>query len=316
MNTLTSVKGRRRIRVEDQRQGHGFAWRWRMIALPGILAAAQALVPASYAWQAPALPQAGTPSPLGNSKVLPPLLQGIGIDQRLNEQVPLDLHFRDEFGKTVRLGDYFGKKPVILSLVYFDCPMLCTMAENGLLHSLQEVKFTVGREFDVLTVSFDPHDTVELAAAKKAVYVGLYGRKGAETGWHFLTGDEAEIQQLTHAVGFRYRYDPQAKQFVHATGIMLLTPQGRIARYFYGIYYPSRDLRLGLVEASANKIGSPVDEVLLFCCRYDPATGKYGVIISRIMQISGLMTILFIGGLILIALQGPPGGKRTVISAS
>jgi len=270
-----------------------------MVALAATLTVAPALVPESYAGQAPAVPQAGTPSLLGNSKVLPPLLQGIGIDQKLNEQVPLDVHFRDEFGKTVRLGDYFGKKPVILSLVYFDCPMLCTMAENGLLHSLQEVKFTVGHEFDVLTVSFDPHDTVELAAAKKAVYVGLYGRKGADAGWHFLTGDEAEIQQLTRAVGFRYRYDPQAKQFVHATGIMLLTPQGRVARYFYGIYYPSRDLRLGLVEASANKIGSPVDEVLLFCCRYDPSTGKYGVIISRIIQISGLMTILFVGGVIL-----------------
>ncbi len=234
-----------------------------------------------------------------NAKVLPPLLQGIGIDQKLNEQVPLDLQFRDETGKAVTLGDYFGKKPVILSLVYFDCPMLCTMAENGLLHSLQEVKFSVGNQFDVLTVSFDPHDSAELAAAKKAVYVGLYGRKGAERGWHFLTGDEASIEQLTRAVGFRYRYDAQAKQFVHATGIMLLTPQGKIARYFYGIYYPSRDLRLGLVEASANKIGSPVDEVLLFCCRYDPATGKYGVMISRILQVSGLMTVLSIGGLVL-----------------
>jgi protein SCO1 len=300
MNTLAGIKGRKGIWANVQSQGHGFAWRWWMIVLPGILAIAQVFAPCwARAGQAPALPQAEAPSPLGNAKVLPPLLQGIGIDQKLNEQVPLELHFRDELGNTVRLGDYFGKKPVILSLVYFDCPMLCTMAENGLLHSLQEVKFTVGHEFDVLTVSFDPHDTVELAAAKKAVYVGLYGRKGAETGWHFLTGDEAEIQQLTRAVGFRYRYDPQAKQFVHATGIMLLTPQGRIARYFYGIYYPSRDLRLGLVEASANKIGSPVDEVLLFCCRYDPATGKYGMLISRVMQISGLMTILVLGGLIL-----------------
>jgi len=231
--------------------------------------------------------------------VIPPLLQGIGIDQRLNEQVPLELQFRDETGKTVKLGDYFGKKPVILSLVYFDCPMLCTMVENGLLHSLQEVKFSVGREYDVLTVSFDPHDTPQLAAAKKALYVGLYGRKGAERGWHFLTGDEASIEQLTRAVGFRYRYDAEAKQYVHATGIMMLTPRGKIARYFYGIYYPSRDLRLGLVEASADKIGSPVDEVLLFCCRYDPNTGKYGVIISRIIQISGLITLLCIGGLIL-----------------
>jgi len=234
-----------------------------------------------------------------NSKILPPLLQGIGIDQKLNEQVPLDLAFWDETGKRVRLGDYFGKKPVILSLVYFDCPMLCTMAENGLLHSLQEVKLSVGDQFEVLTVSFDPHDNAELAAAKKAVYVGLYGRKGAEHGWHFLTGDEAAIEQLTRAVGFHYRYDAQAKQYVHATGIMVLTPRGKIARYFYGIYYPSRDLRLGLVEASANKIGSAVDKVLLFCCRYDPATGKYGVMISRLLQISGLMTVIFIAGLIL-----------------
>jgi protein SCO1/2 len=282
-----------------------------MIVLPGILAVAQALVPASYASQAPALPQAGTPSPLGNSKVLPPLLQGIGIDQRLNEQVPLDLQFRDEAGKTVTLGDYFGKKPVILSLVYFGCPMLCTMAENGLLHSLQEVKFSVGDQFEVLTVSFDPNDNAELAAAKKAVYVGLYGRKGADRGWHFLTGDEASIQQLTRAVGFRYKYDAQAKQYVHATGIMVLTPKGKIARYFYGIYYPSRDLRLGLVEASANKIGSAVDEVLLFCCRYDPATGKYGMVISRIIQISGLITVLCIASLMLVlSRSGHPASPR------
>jgi protein SCO1/2 len=271
-----------------------------MVLHLGILAVAQALLPVAYAQQAPAMAQTGMPGLRpDNSKVLPPLLQGIGIDQRLNEQVPLELQFRDETGKGVRLGDFFGKKPIILSLVYFDCPMLCTMAENGLLHSLQEVKFTVGREFDVLTISFDPRDTAELAAAKKAVYVGLYGRKGAERGWHFLTGDEASIEQLTRAVGFRYRYDPASKQFVHATGIMLLTPQGKVARYFYGIFYPARDLRLGLVEASVNKIGSPVDEVLLFCCRYDPATGKYGVVVSRVIQISGLMTILFIGGLIL-----------------
>jgi protein SCO1/2 len=264
-----------------------------------MLAVAQALLPVAYARQGSAMAPAGGPVPPSNAKLLPPLLQGIGIDQRLNEQVPLELQFRDETGNTVRLGSYFGRKPVILSLVYFDCPMLCTMAENGLLHSLQEVKFSVGNQFDVLTVSFDPHDSPEIAAAKKAVYAGLYGRKGAERGWHFLTGDEASIEQLTRAVGFRYKYDAAAKQYVHATGIMVLTPQGRIARYFYGIYYPSRDLRLALVEASADKIGSPVDEVLLFCCRYDPATGKYGLMISRIIQISGLITVLSIGGLLL-----------------
>ena len=282
MNLMATTNHRRRLRLYVQRAGHGFAWRRWMVLFLGLLAICGA--PAARA---------------DNSKILPSLLQGIGIDQRLNEQVPLDLQFRDEAGKAVTLGDYFGKKPIILSLVYFSCPMLCTMAENGLLHSLQEVKFSVGNQFDVVTVSFDPHDTPELAAGKKAVYVGLYGRKGADLGWHFLTGDEASIEALTRAVGFRYRYDAQAKQYVHATGIMVLTPQGKVARYYYGIYYPSRDLRLGLVEASANKIGSPVDEVLLFCCRYDPQTGKYGVIISRIIQLSGLMTVLSIAGLIL-----------------
>ena len=299
MNVGTGNESWKRIGVKTQGNGRGLNLRRWAVLLLGALAAAQALEPAAYAQQAPAMAQAGVPVARDNSRALPPLLQGIGIDQRLNEQVPPELQFRDETGKAVRLGDFFGKKPIILSLVYFDCPMLCTMAENGLLHSLQEVKFSVGREFDVLTVSFDPRDTVELAAAKKAVYVGLYGRKGAERGWHFLTGDEASIEQLTRAVGFRYRYDQASKQFVHATGIMLLTPQGKIARYFYGIFYPSRDLRLGLVEASANKLGSPVDEVLLFCCRYDPATGKYGVMISRVIQISGLITILTIGALIL-----------------
>jgi len=274
------------------------------VLLLGSLALAQVLLPMAYLAQASVMPETEMPLRHDNSKALPPLLEGIGIDQRLNESVPLDLPFRDETGKTVRLGDFIGKKPVILSLVYFDCPMLCTVAENGLLHSLQEIKFSVGREFEVLTVSFDPRDTPELAAAKKAVYVGLYGRKGAERGWHFLTGDESSIQQLTKAVGFRYRYDAQAKQFVHATGIMLITADGKLARYFYGIYYPSRDLRLGLIEASANRIGSPVDEVLLFCCRYDPATGKYGVLISRVLQIAGVMTLLSIGGLIIALSRG------------
>jgi len=277
----TSIWGTK-FQLQVRGKGSGLAGWWGAALLLGFLAV-----------------QGAASARADNSNVFPPLLQGIGIDQRLNEQVPLDLQFRDEAGKTVKLGDYFGRKPVLLSLVYFSCPMLCTMAENGLLHSLQEVKFSVGNQFEVLTVSFDPQDTPELAAAKKAVYVGLYGRPGAERGWHFLTGDQASIEALTRAVGFRYRYDAQAKQYVHATGIMVLTPKGKIARYFYGIYFPSRDLRLGLVEASANRIGSPVDEVLLFCCRYDPATGKYGMIISRIVQIAGLVTILCIGGLIL-----------------
>ena len=235
-----------------------------------------------------------------NAKVPPPLLRNVGIDQRLNEQVPLNLTFRDETGKTVQLADYFGKKPVILSLVYFHCPMLCTMVENGLLNTLKTLKFDVGDEFNVLTVSFDPKDTPDFAAAKKAIYIGLYGRKNAAEGWHFLTGDEPSIKALTKAVGFRYNYDPQTGQYAHATAIMVLTPQGKLSRYFYGIQYPAGDLRLGLVEASDNKIGNPVDELLLLCCQYNPATGKYGLIISRALQIAGLITILSLGTLFLV----------------
>lgn len=229
----------------------------------------------------------------------PKILRDVGIDQNLNQQIPLGLKFRDETGKTVELGQYFGQKPVVLSLVYFSCPMLCTMVENGLLQTLKHIKFSVGDQYNVLTVSFDPHDTPEMAAAKKAVYTGLYARKGAANGWHFLTGDEASIRALTKAVGFRYAYDPQSGQFAHATAIMVLTPQGKLARYFYGIQYPPGGVRLSLVEASQEKIGSPVDAILLFCCAYNPATGKYGLLVSRLLMIGGGLTVLVIGGLVL-----------------
>lgn len=228
----------------------------------------------------------------------PQILRDVGIDQNLNQQVPLDLTFRDENGKSVQLSQYFGKKPVVLSLVYFGCPMLCTMVEDGLLQSLKKVSFDVGDEYNVLTVSFDPHDTPQIAAAKKALYVGLYGRPGAEKGWHFLTGDQDSIRQLTKAVGFHYAFDPVSGQFAHATAVMVLTPEGKLSRYFYGIQFPSGGLRLALVEASQHKIGTPVDAVLLFCCAYNPSTGKYGLIISRILMIAGVLTMLTIATLI------------------
>jgi len=239
-----------------------------------------------------------------NASVLPPQLRGVGIDQRLNVQVPLDLKFQDETGQTVTLASYFGKKPVILSLVYYSCPMLCTMAENGLLNTLRDVKFNVGEQFEVVTVSFDPSEKPELALAKKGIYVGLYGRPGAKQGWHFLVGGEASIRALTQAVGFHYNYDPKTGQFAHATAIMVLTPQGKVSRYFYGIMYPPRDVRLALVEASQEKIGNPVDAVLLYCCQYDPATGKYGIVISRVLRIAGVFTVLSMGTLILALSRG------------
>jgi len=243
-----------------------------------------------------------------NAAVTPPQLRGVGIDQRLNNQVPLDLKFRDETAQTVTLGSYFGKKPVILSLVYYSCPMLCTMAENGLLNALRDVKFNIGEQFQVVTVSIDPSETPEMAMGKKAVYVGLYGRPGAREGWHFLVGDEPSIRALAQAVGFHYNYIPETKQFAHATGIIVLTPQGKVSRYFYGILYPSRDIRLALVEASNEKIGNPVDAVLLYCCEYDPVAGKYNMVVSHVLKIAGVITLISMGTLIIALARG---GRRT-----
>ncbi len=247
---------------------------------------------------------AGAAAGQDNAAVTPPQLRGVGIDQRLNNQVPLDLKFQDETGKTVTLGSYFGKKPVILSLVYYTCPMLCTMAENGLLNALRQVQFNIGEQFEVVTVSIDPTETREMAMGKKGVYVGLYGRPGAKEGWHFLVGQEPSIRALTQAVGFHYNYIPETRQFAHATGIVVLTPQGKVSRYFYGILYPPRDIRLALVEASTEKIGSPVDAVLLYCCQYDPAEGKYSVVVSRVLRIGGVITVLSLGTLMFALSRG------------
>jgi protein SCO1 len=233
--------------------------------------------------------------------VRPELLKDVGVDQKLNDSIPLDLVFRDEHGRTIVLGQYFHRKPVILTLVYYNCPMLCTQVLNGLDRSLQQIPMSIGRDFDVVTVSIDPTEQPSLAEAKQAVYLGMYNRPGSAQGWHFLTGEESQIKQLAAAVGFRYAYDPDSKQYAHLSAIMLLTPEGKLSRYFYGVSYPARDMRLGLVDASGGKIGSPVDQVLLFCYHYDPHTGKYGLLISRVLQLSGLATVL-LGGVFLILL--------------
>ena len=230
----------------------------------------------------------------------PPRLENVGIEQHLDAQVPPDLTFRDEAGETVKLGDYFGRKPLILNLVYYNCTMLCGEALAGLASAMRLVKFDVGNEFDVVTVSFDPHETPEMAATKKKDYVGRYGRASAAAGWHFLTGQPDSINALTKAVGFRYQYDPKTNQYAHATAIMVLTPQGRISRYFYGVDFPPKDLRMGLVEASQNKIGNAVDAVLLFCYHYDPETGKYGAMVTNILRLAAGATILILGTLFFI----------------
>lgn len=251
----------------------------------------------------------GVLSPPAN--VRPPGLKNVGIEQRLNQQIPLGLVFRDEGGKTVTLRDYFGQKPVILNLVYYKCPMLCSEVLSGLVSSLKILKFDVGNQYNVLTVSFNPRETPDLAAASKAQYLKRYGRPGAAEGWHFLTGPEESISALTQAVGFQYQYDAQTDQYAHATAIMILTPDGRVAQYYYGVEFAPKDLRLGLIQASSGKIGNLVDEVLLYCYHYDPATGKYGAVITRILKLSGIATIVLIGGMVLILfrLGSGPGGK-------
>jgi protein SCO1 len=240
----------------------------------------------------------GIMSPPANMR--PPRLENVGIEQHLDGQVPPDLAFRDETGQAVKLGDYFGTKPLILNLVYYNCTMLCGEALAGLSGSMRLINFDVGKEFDVITVSFDPRETPEIAASKKQDYVKRYGRAGAAAGWHFLTGSADSINALTKAVGFQYQYDPKSNQFAHATAIMVLTPQGRISRYFYGVDFPPKDLRMGLVEASQGKIGNAVDQVLLYCYHYDPETGKYGAVISNILRLAAAFTILILGGFLLI----------------
>jgi protein SCO1/2 len=226
---------------------------------------------------------------------VPEPLRDVGIDQKLNEQLPLDLVFADEAGVKRPLHDYFRGRPVVLSLVYYECPMLCTMELNGLLRVIRVVPLDAGRDFDILTISFDPKEGAQLAAAKKDEYVRRYRRPTGEQGWHFLTGDEENIRKLTNAVGFRYRFDAVSGQWAHASGIMILTPEGRLSRYFYGVEYAGRDLRLGLVEASRGKISSPVDQVLLYCFHYDPKTGKYSLAVLKMMRIAGAATVLALG---------------------
>ena len=233
----------------------------------------------------------------------PAALRDVAFDQKLNQQVPLDLTFRDEDGKTVLLANYFKQKPVILNFVYFKCQDLCPLLLDGVVRSLRPLSFDIGNQFDVLTVSFDPHDDPRLAAAKKTDLVEKYSRPGAGEGWHFLTGDEPQIQKLTESVGFRYSYDARSGEFGHATGIIILTPQGKTSRYFYGIDFSPRDLRLGLIEAAVHKIGSPVDQLLLFCYHYDPTTGKYNLVVSRVIQVAGGATVLALGAVIIMMLR-------------
>ena len=258
-----------------------------------LLGLALALLPALAAAQMGAAPP---PRP-----ATPGVLQEIGFDQRLGEGVPLDLGFTDETGRSVKLADYLGKKPVVLSLVYYDCPMLCTLGLNGLAAALEVLSFVPGDEFEVLTVSFDSRETPALAAAKKKAYLARYRRPGAHAGWHFLTGSDESIAALTRAVGFRYVWDEATRQFAHPAGVVVLTPEGKISHYLFGVEYAPKDLRLALVAAASGRIGSAADQLLLYCYRYDPQTGRFSASILNIVRLLAVLTVAGLGLFILTA---------------
>ena len=255
-----------------------------------------ALVGASLPATSQGMPDAASAgAPSGQ---LPPVLKNVRYEQKLDSQVPLSLSFRDESGMPVRLGDYFGRKPVVLILAYYRCPMLCSQVLAGATHAFRQLPFRIGQQFNVLTVSFDPRETPALAAASKETYIASYGQPQAAEGWHFLTGQQPQITALAQAVGFHYAWDTQTQQYAHATGIVVLTPSGKVAQYFYGIDYPAQDLRLALVQSSQERIGSLTDEVLLFCSHYDPNSGRYTAIMGRVLQIAGAFTLLILGGVL------------------
>ncbi len=252
---------------------------------------------------APALPQQGIVPWAERTASQPSILKKVDFEQRLGAQVPLDLFFRDEAGRTVRLGDYFGRRPVVLQLVYYKCPMLCTLALNGLLRAFRATHFTAGREFEAVTVSINPQETPALAGAKKAVYLGKYGRPEAARGWHFLTGQEPAIHALADAIGFHYAYDPASGQYAHTTGFVVLTPAGRIARYQFGVEYSARDLQFSVMDASGGKIGTPVEKFLLYCFHYDPAASKYTATVMHILRATSIATFLALGTFIIVMVR-------------
>ncbi len=243
------------------------------------------------------------PAPGPTASAMPPALQDVRFEQKLDATLPLDATFRDEHGNTVKLGAYFGKRPVVLAFVYYECPMLCTQILNGLVSGIGVLDQTVGTDFDVVAISFDARETPVMAAAKKAAYLDRYGRPGTENGWHFLTGDEANIQRVTGAAGFHFAWDESTQQFAHASGVIVVTPDGRIARYLFGIEYPPRDLKFSLMESSEGRIGSVVDQVLLYCYHYVPATGSYSLVAMNAVRLGGAVTMAILFGFIAISLR-------------
>jgi protein SCO1/2 len=270
------------------------------VALMSVVVSAQGEAPGIR--PAAALPSSQVPGVLGK----------VAFEQRLNEQLPLELPFTDEAGKAVKLGDYFGRKPVVLAFVYYECPMLCTQVLNGLESALRVIDESIGREFDVVTVSFDPRETAVLAAGKKQAYLERYRRPDAARGWHFLTGSQSSIDALTRAAGFSYEWDEQSQQFAHASGIIIATPEGRMSRYFLGIDYSPRDVKFALIESSAGKIGSLADQLLLYCYHYDPAAGNYGFAAMTAVRIGGGVTLVALFGFMFVSFRRDRRGLDAV----
>lgn len=243
------------------------------------------------------------PSPGPPSTQTPSVLTEVRFDQRLNEQLPLETRFRDEQGRDVALGDYFGRKPVVLAFVYYECPMLCTQVLNGLTTSLTVLDETVGREFDVVAISFDARETPALADGKKKSHLDRYRRPESADGWHFLTGDDASIKAVTDAAGFNFVWDEATQQFAHPSGIIVATPEGKLSRYFFGIEYAPRDVKFALIESSAGRIGNAIDQLLLYCYHYDPATGSYGFVAMGAVRIGGALTVLALVGFVVVSIR-------------
>lgn len=264
--------------------------------------------------------QPGYPSGYGNTQTpgavstdVPPQLEEVTFKQRLNEMLPLDASFKDEAGRTVTLGQYFGRKPVLLAFVYYSCPMLCTQVMNGLSSALKVMPFAAGDDFEVVLISFDSRDTPATAAEKKRAHLAYWSREADAAAWHLLTGDEATIRRATSAAGFTYRWDERTGQFAHVSGVLVATPEGRLSRYFYGVEYSPKELRLALVESGEGRIGSAIDELLLYCFHYDPESGRYGLMVMNLVRLGGVLTVLFIGGFILLMRRrdthGPVEGR-------
>ena len=260
--------------------------------------------------------QPGMPGSMGHqtgivASNVPPQFKAVTFAQRLNTQLPLDTMFKDEAGRDVRLGDYFGTRPVVLSFVYYQCPMLCSQVMNGISSALKVIPFVPGKDFDVVLVSFDPRDTPEAANAKKRAHMAHWSVQETAEGWHFLTGSEEAIRTVTASAGFTYQWDEKTGQFAHVSGVLTTTPDGRLSRYFYGVEFSPKDLRLAIADSGQGKVGSAVEELLLYCFQYDPTTGKYGLMIMNLVRLGGVVTVALMAGFVLLMRRrGTPGAQE------